>query len=167
MKALYALYDTGDAAQRAVNRLRAAGMTNDEITVISSEPMEAFEFGHIGRPKWFWHIACAAAFCGFCLITAFVRFAERDWPVNTGNMGITAWWPNLIVMFEVTMLTTVLVTVVTFLWTSRLVRRMPALYDPEVTNGKILVGIEDPSPDKVADLEKALLSTPGVSLRTV
>jgi hypothetical protein len=167
MRALYALYDTGDAAQRAVNKLRAAGMTNDQITVISSEPMEAFEFGHIGRPKWFWHIACAAAVLGFCAITVFVRSAERAWPLNTGNMAITAWWPNLIVMFEVTMLSSVLATVATFLITSRLVRRMPALYDPEVTNGKILVGIESPSPDKVAELENALLSTPGVSLRTV
>jgi hypothetical protein len=167
MQALYALYDTGDAAQRAVNRLRAAGMTNEEITVISSEPMEAFEFGHIGRPKWFWHIACAASLCGLLFITWFLRFAQQSWPVNTGNMAITAWWPNLIVGFEVTMLSSVLVTVATFLITGKLARRMPPLYDPEVTNGKILVGVENPRPEKVAELEHALLSTPGASLRTV
>ena len=167
MQAVYALYETGDAAQRAVNKLRAAGLANDQITVISSEPMEAFEFGHIGAPKWMWHIACAAALCGLGIITTFIRFAEQAWPINTGNMGITAWWPNLIVMFEVTMLSSVLATVTTFLITGRLARRMPVLYDPEVTSGKILVGVEHPSADKIAELEKALLSTPGVALKTV
>lgn len=167
MKAVYALYDTGDAAQRAVNKLRAAGFTNKEITVISSEPMEAFEFGHIGRPIWFWYIACGASFCGFLFITWFTRYAQASWPVNTGNMATNSWWANLIVTFEVTMLSSVLVTVATFLITSGLARRMPALYDPEVTNGKILVGVEAPGADRVAELEKALLSTPGVSVRTV
>ena len=49
MNALYALYPDGDAAQRAVNALRAAGVSDDDITVISAEPMEDFEFGEIDR----------------------------------------------------------------------------------------------------------------------
>jgi hypothetical protein len=36
-----------------------------------------------------------------------------------------------------------------------------------VTNGKIFVGVEKPREGSMPDLEKALLSTPGVSLKTV
>ena len=44
MRAVYALYDDGSAAQRAVNSLRAAGVGDAEITVITAQPMEEFEF---------------------------------------------------------------------------------------------------------------------------
>ena len=43
MKAIYALYADGQTAQQAINRLRAAGVPHDQITVLSSRPMEEFE----------------------------------------------------------------------------------------------------------------------------
>ena len=66
---------------------------------------------------------------------------ELAWPLQTGNMPIVAWWPNLIVIFELTMLGAILATVLTLFITAGLVRRPPPLYDPEVTDGKILVGV--------------------------
>ena len=46
MKAIYGLYDDPHVAQRAVDNLRAAGVADAEITVMSSEPFDHFEFGH-------------------------------------------------------------------------------------------------------------------------
>ena len=43
MKAVYGLYRDGQAAQQAVNRLRAAGIADRDITVISAQPMEDYE----------------------------------------------------------------------------------------------------------------------------
>jgi hypothetical protein len=51
--------------------------------------------------------------------------------------------------------------------TAGLLRRRPPLYDPEVTNGMILVGIENPNEEKMAVLEKALLVTPETTLKTI
>jgi len=51
-------------------------------------------------------------------------------------------------------------------WGERLWRR-PALYDPAVSDGKILVGLENPNQVRVKEFEAALLSTPGVSLKTI
>ena len=45
MKTIYALYPDGQSAQEAVDGLRAAGVAERDITVISSYPMEDFEFG--------------------------------------------------------------------------------------------------------------------------
>ena len=39
-KAVYALYPDGESAQRAVNGLRAAGVADSGITVISGEPID-------------------------------------------------------------------------------------------------------------------------------
>jgi len=167
MKAVYALYDDGHAAQRAVNGLRAAGIADDEITVITGAPMEDFEFSHIGHRNPLWYVASGGGLAGLLFSTWLTQFTEKDWPINVGNMSTVAWWPNLIVIFELTMLGAILATVVTLIVTAGLLRRRPALYDPEVTNGKILVGIENPSDGKMADLQKALLSTPGVALKTV
>lgn len=167
MKALYALYDDGHAAQRAVNGLRAAGLADDEITVITAQPMEDFEFSHIGHASWIWYIASGGGLLGFLFATWLTRFTETDWPINTGNMPIVAWWPNLIVIFELTMLGAIIAAVITLIVTAGLGRRRPVLYDTEVTDGKILVGVEAPSADRARDVERALLAAPGARLKTI
>ena len=42
---------------------------------------------------------------------------------------------------------------------------MPALYDPEVTDGKILVGVENPSAATLPALERALLAGGAAELK--
>ena len=133
MTAVYALYTTGDAAQRAVNSLRAAGYADRDITIISAAPMEEYEFSHIGRESFQWYIACGGGLLGLLFSTWLTTFAESDWPIVVGNMPIVAWYPNLIVIFEMTMLGAILSTVITLIITAGLGRRMPTLYDPEVT----------------------------------
>ena len=167
MKAVYALYSNGDAAQRAVNSLRSAGYDDRDITVITAAPMEEYEFSHIGRQSFQWYIAAAGGILGLLFATWLTRFTENDWPIDVGNMPIVAWYPNLIVIFELTMLGGILATVITLIVTAGLGRRMPKLYDPEVTNGKILVGIAAPRDESGADVERALLAAPGGQLKTI
>ncbi len=133
MSALYAMFDDGDSAQRAVNGLRQAGLADADITIVTALPIEDQEFGEIDKTTWIWYIACAGAFLGFCGSTWLTRMTELAWPLQTGNMPIVAWWPNLIVIFEMTMLGSILATVITLIVSAGLGRRMPRLYDPEVT----------------------------------
>ena len=154
MSAVYALYSTPDAAQRAVTSLAAAGIDRDSIVVMSGEPYEEQEFARRDSATWLWYIAVAGGITGLALSTWLTRMTELAWPLPTGNMPIVAWWPNLIVMFELTMLGAIVATVFTLFVTAKLPGRVPRLYDPEVTNGKILVGVEHP-PDS-AIVERAL-----------
>jgi len=165
MSAVYAMYPDGDSAQRAVDGLRAAGFVDRDITVISAQPMEDYEFSEMNKSTWLWYIASAGGFLGLCASTWLVRMTELAWPLQTGNMPIVAWWPNLIVIFEMTMLGAILATVVTLLVTAGLVRRMPALYDPEVSDGKILVGVANPAEASLPDLERALRAGGAAQLR--
>jgi len=159
VSALYALYDDGDSAQLAVDALRAGGVNEDEIVVISSEPMEDYEFGALDRESRLWYIASAGGAIGCLSAVWLTRMTELAWPLPTGNMPIVAWWPNLIVIFELTMLGAILATVGTLIVTGGLARRVPPLYDAAVSSGQILVGVAAPR-DRAA-VERALLSAGG------
>jgi hypothetical protein len=167
MSAVYALYSDGADAQRAVNGLRSAGVPDSDITVISSTPMEDFEFSHIGGRNALWWVACAGGLIGFAAITFLTTYTASDWPMNVGNMATISGWGFLVPVFEVTMLGAILATVGTLIVPAGLGRRRPALYDPAVSDGMILVGLDNPSQARLADIERALRVAPGVELKTI
>ena len=164
MKALYALYPDGAAAQQAVNRLRAAGVADSDITVMSSEPMEAFEIGQMDKSTWMWWIACAGGLMGMASGLGLSWLTETSWPIDVGGLPTFAWWPNLIITFELTMLGAILATVITFAVTARLGRRS-TFYDPAVSEGRILVGVADPAESAVPGLEAALAAPAGAEIK--
>ena len=161
---MYALYADGEAAQQAVNRLRATGLADDEMTVISAQPMEDYEFGNMHKATWMWWIACGGGLLGMASAFGLAWLTEMSWPMNVGGLPVLAWWPNLIIIFELTMLGAILATVITLIVSAGL-GRGGRLYDPAVSDGKILVGVENPSGD-IDRLEKAL-AAPGGELRRV
>jgi hypothetical protein len=165
VKAVYGLYPTGQAAQQAVNRLRAAGVNDRDITIMSSQPMEDFEFGHLGGKTWMWWIACGGGLLGMATAFGLAWLTETSWPINVGGLPTFAWWPNLIIIFELTMLGAILATVITLVVSARL-GRTSTIYDPEVSDGKILVGVEDGSEDRLLQIQRALAAAPG-EIRTV
>jgi len=166
VKAVYALYPNGQSAQQAVNRLRVAGIADRDITVISSHPMEDYEFGHMDSATWIWWIACGGGLVGMATAFALAWITEMSWPINTGGLPIWAWWPNLIIIFELTMLGAIVATVITLIVTAGLGRGGGRLYDPEVSDGKILVGVENPPAAAVGNLQRELGAPPGAEVRT-
>jgi hypothetical protein len=165
MKAIYGLYGDGQSAQQAVNRLRAVGVTDREIVVISAQPMEEFEFGHMDNKTRIWWIACLGGLIGMASAFGLAWLTEMSWPINVGGLPIFAWWPNLIIIFELTMLGAILATVITLVVTAGLGRR-GGVYDPAVSDGKILVGVENPTESRVPDLESALSAITGAQVKT-
>jgi hypothetical protein len=166
MKAIYALYSDGQSAQQAVNRVRAAGFADRQITVLSAQPMEDYDFGHADKATWMWWIACGGGLVGMATAVALSWLTEMGWPIDVGGLPTFAWWPNLIIMFELTMLGAILATVATLVVTARL-GRSSVLYDPEVSDGKILVGVESPPEHTVRQLETALSVTAEARLKTL
>ena len=155
MTAIYGLYDDPDTAQRAVDGLRAAGVADADIQVMSSEPFEEYEFSHRDSGTWMHWMAGVGGVAGFTGAYLLTTITQQSWPIKTSGMPIVAPWPNLIVLFEMTMLGAILASVLTLFVTARLPKRLPALYDPEVSNGYILVGVQGPARDFTAALEGA------------
>ena len=141
MRALYGLFDKPDAAQRAYTSLKRSGIPSADITVVSGEPFEAFEFSHRDHSMILFRLALAGGIVGFVAAVLLTRGTELAWPLVTGGMPIVAWWPNLVIIFEVTMLGAIVTTVVSLLVASKLPSFRQDLYDPAVSDGKILVGV--------------------------
>jgi hypothetical protein len=166
VKAIYGLYPSGRSAQQAVNRLKAAGIAEREIVVMSAQPMEDFEFGRAESTTWMWWIACLGGLIGMATAFGLAWLTEMSWPINVGGLPTFAWWPNLIIIFELTMLGAIVATVITLIVSAGLGRR-PAFYDPAVTDGKILVGVANPPDAALADLEVALTAQHGAQIKTI
>jgi hypothetical protein len=150
MKAVYGLYADPRIAQQAVDNLRAEGLADADITVISSEPFDHFEFGHRDAKTSMPWIATAAAFAGMFATYYLLGASQLSWPLKTSGMPIVPLWTNLIIIFEMTMLSAILATVITLIVTAFIGQR-GKLYDPEVSDGYILVGVERAGePERVA-----------------
>lgn len=154
---VYALYSDPERVQRAVDELRRAGVPEQDIVVMSSEPFEEYDFSHRHSGTWMYWIAVGGGLIGLSAATALLVYAQTAWPIVTSAMPIVSWWPNLIIMFEMTMLGAIVATVITLLVTALLPRRgRPRFYDPAVSDDYIVVGVERAQDaQRVADVLRA------------
>ena len=160
MKAIYGLFADRDAARRALAALSAESarlrLQPEDLVVISAEPLEEEGFGwKAQRTRMPWLSMCGGIFGGTAGY-ALASFTQRTYPLPTGGMPIVAMWPTGIVVYELTMLGAIVTTIVSFVLSSGLIHRGKRLYDPEVTNGKILVGVPDPDRSAQAEIERRL-----------
>jgi hypothetical protein len=167
MKALYALYSSPQSAQRAVDGLRAAGLKDQQITILSSEPLEEYEFGSRDRATLMPWIAALGALIGMTTGYLLTSITQSSWPINTGGMPIVTNWSNLIIIFELTMLGAVFATVLTLLVTAKIPGRRMELYDSEVSDGKILIGVSNPAPEFITKLERTLHADGAGRVKTI
>ena len=165
MNAIYGLYSDPDSAQRAVDDLRRAGVADRSITVVTSQPYEEYEFSHRYKQTWLFWIAAAGGAVGMIAGLSIALMTETSWPLVTGGMPIVAWWPNIVIMFELTMLSAILSTVATLLVTAKLPRKRPAFYDVAVSDGKILVGVNNRR--GLLDNLERVLNAPGAEVKSL
>jgi ActD protein len=164
MKAIYGLYPDPGSAQRAVDVLRDAKVEDRSIVVVSSEPFDEYDFGRRDhRTVMPWLAALGGLVCGLSAL-AFVAFTQKAYPLPTGGMPIVSWWPDGIITYEFTMFGAVLTTVLALIITARSPRESAWLYDPEVSNGKILIGVVNPPEASRPALEEALRNAGSTSI---
>ena len=163
MTAMYGLFDRPDAAQRAYTGLKRAGISPRDIAVVSAEPFEAFEFSHRDHSMILFRLALVGGILGLISAVALVWGTQMAWPIVTGGMPIVAWYPNLVIIFEMTMLGAIVTTVISLLVAAKLPRFRKTPYDPAVSDGKILVGVTNAS-DAVRD---ALTANGASAVKTI
>jgi hypothetical protein len=167
MTAIYGLYTSPDAAQRAFDNLLACGIPEKEIVVMSSEPLEEYAFASGDRATVMPWMAALGAVIGLAGAYLLTSLTQKAWAINTGGMPIVSTYTNLIILFELTLLGAVFATVITLLKTARLPRRLPKFYDPEISQGKILIGVATSDTSRNTDIDRALRSGPPVVVKTI
>lgn len=141
------------ALRRESLRLR---VKRSAIVLMSCEPLEEEGFGWEEQKTPMPWLAVLGAFVGGVCGYLLASFTQRTYPLPTGGMPIVAMWPTGIVMYELTMLGAIVTTILTFLIGAKLPDFKKRLYDPEVTNGRILVGVIDCESEFRAEIRRLL-----------
>ena len=123
---LLGVYDEVDQAANAVERVRRLGVPENRITVLSATPIPS----HIlGRPKpqsWLNVATAIGAILGVLTALAIVGGTQLLYPIRQGGQPLWPIPPQLIILFEVTMLGTMWATFIGFF----LVNKFPRYGDP-------------------------------------
>lgn len=169
MNAIYGLYSDPGSAQKAFDALRrggsALGLDPGKIVVVSGEPFEGYEFSTEHAKSHMFLLATLGGLAGGSFGYWLASFTQTSYPLSTGGMPIVTSWTNGIIIYELTMLGAILTTLITLLFTAGLPNFKPALSDPEIWTGKILVGVTDPPPAARAELEAKLRQAGAVAVK--
>jgi hypothetical protein len=141
------------------------GIDARKIVVVSSEPFEGYDFGGEDDKNYMFPLAALGGIVGGCLGYWLASFTQTSYPLPTGGMPIVTSWTNGIVIYELTMLGAILTTLATLLVTAGLPSWKPKLSDPEIWNGKILVGVTDPPEAARSALEAKFRQAGAVAVR--
>ena len=155
---IYGLFGDPRSADAGMKELQEAGVRAENIVVMSPEPFEEYEFAHADRKTAMPWIAALGGLVGGLSGYALAWYTQVAYPshIMSGGMPLVSKWPSGIVTYELTMLGAILTTVVTLLITAKLLHWKFDIYDPEVSYGKILIGVVDPSSNSVSDFEGRL-----------
>ena len=158
LNSIYGLFPGPQAAERATNALRDAGVAPDKLLVMSSEPFEECSFAQADSRTLMPWLAVMGGLIGGAGGFALAWYTQTAYPqpMITGGMPLVAPWPTGIVTYELTMMGAIVATVITLLVSARLPNWNPALYEPEVSHGKVLIGVVDPADEARADIENRL-----------
>ena len=157
-KSLLAVFADLDPAADAIAQLRAMGVHDDCMNVISGIPVtEAM----LGRPSQWTNVprlAMGGALLGF-LAGAFLAFVSPNmYQIKVGGQGFVPGPPSVVILFELTMLGMLLSTFLGVFLDSTFPNYRPMQYVTEVSDGKIAILIECPQSDeiKITDALKKL-----------
>jgi hypothetical protein len=163
--ATYGLYSDPESAQRAVDALRSAGVNEPAITVISSEPFEEHEFGRRDHHTLMPWLAALGGLTGGAAGYLLVSLTQLAYPLPTAGMPIVTLWSNGIITYELAMLGAILTTLATLLLAARLPNWKPQLYDPAVSDGKILIGAANQQGASRIELAKILRESGAIEVK--
>ncbi len=153
---IHAVYSDRQAVERAVSSLREAGVDPRDIVVLSSEPLEEYAWGRPGRPTRMGWFAALGGLLGGMSGYLLTSFTQQAYPLLTGAMPLVTGWTNGIIIYELTMLGIILATLLTLLVSAGLPDWRSQPYDPEVADGKILVGAVNIPEARRGELETRL-----------
>lgn len=148
-----------------MSALHRAGVSPSRIVVMASEPFEEYSFARREQATAMPLLAVCGGVVGGILGFALAWHTQTAYPLVTGGMPIVAPWPTGIVTYELTMMGAVLTTAIALLVGSRLPNWKRMLYDPEVANGKILIGVLDPSDELRVEIENRFRGAGAVKIK--
>jgi hypothetical protein len=149
------LYDNPDSAADALDALSEAGFDSNNFDVLTGTPYPEGAFGeHVPQHRLF-RFPLFGAIVGLTLSVFLTSTTQIVYPLITGGKPILSIFAMLVIMYEMTMLSAVITTVIGILFESRLPNISMNVYDTRITEGLIGVSLVCTS-DKKETAERAL-----------
>ena len=152
-QSLLGLFEKADPAADAMDSFNEAGFKLGSFDVLTGTPYPEGAFGeHLPQHRLF-RFPAFGAIIGFTLAIFLTAGTQIAYPLVTGGKPILSIFAMLIIMYEMTMLSGVLATVVGIIFESRLPNLDPGVYDKRITEGMIgvVITLDDESRKKDAE----------------
>ncbi len=146
-----------ESAARAVDGLVRGGVSEGQITSLTSSPYPDGVLVKTDRHSWFRWFTLACGFIGAG--TGFLLAAGTAWlyPVQTGDKPIIAYFPTGIVTYELTMLFFLVGTVVGMFLEIGLPPWRKRVYDPAIGEGCIGISVTLSADERKGMVEKIMV----------
>ena len=135
------ILDSRHEALAVLHELKRRGVPDSSITVMSSEPL------HLEAKPWpktrIPGFAIAGGLAGAVFAVLLTVWTSRRVGLVTGGMPIVSPWAFGIIVFELTALGAILFTLGRMICEAGLVRHKPSEYDSAISEGKIVIAIEE------------------------
>ncbi len=139
---LLGIYDEVDQVAGAVERIRRLGVPENRISVMSPTPLSP---AVLGRPKPRSGISlftAVGALLGVLTALFLVGGSQLLYPIRSAGQPLWPIPPQLIILFEVTMLGTMWATFAGFVLSNRFPRYGNPINDPRIMAGRVGVAVE-------------------------
>lgn len=144
------------AAGEATHHLVERGFSHERISVLSSIPYPGEAFATHHRPSPIPFFSAVGGIIGLLNGLALGAGTAMLYPLITGGKPIVSWPTVGIIVYELTMLGAILLTVLAFFFFARLPRRLPRFHDPRVSEGGVVVAVPCRNEHRVAAAEEVL-----------
>lgn len=158
-KSVLGLYNDPNQAADAMDALKCAGFPLGTFDVLTGTPYPEGAFGeHVPQHRLF-RFPAFGAIIGFTLALFLTVATSIAYPLVTGGKPILSFFAMLVILYEMSMLSAVISTVVGIVIESRLPNVNPGIYDTRITEG--LIGVVITTDDDKADTAIAALNGAG------
>ena len=138
-KSVLGLYNDPNQAADAMDALKDAGFPLGTFDVLTGTPYPEGAFGeHVPQHRLF-RFPAFGAIIGFTLALFLTAATQIAYPLVTGGKPILSVFAMLVILYEMSMLSAVISTVVGIVIESRLPNINPGVYDTRITEG--LIGV--------------------------
>ena len=148
-KSVLGLYNDPNQAADAMDALKNAGFPQGTFDVLTGTPYPEGAFGeHVPQHRLF-RFPAFGAIIGFTLALFLTAATQIAYPLVTGGKPILSLFAMLVILYEMSMLSAVISTVVGIVIESRLPNINPGVYDNRITEG--LIGVVITTDDDQTD----------------
>jgi hypothetical protein len=134
-----ALFNELDPATEAIDKLRALGIQDNQMTLLSGVPYPESVLGRPAQRSLVGTFGAFGAALGFLAGAFIIWGTPLLYPIRVGGQAMQPLPPAIVVIFELTMLGLLVFTFLGVVWESAFPTLGATHYHPNISNGEIAI----------------------------